>query len=248
MLERVRQDEVIDALRHRGLWDGKARRRRKQADPALIAERETSLKPCDPMKTWRNAGPWVRGSAADTYLELRGIELTDDEASACVSRRPYGIGRRNRAGRPCWRASRSPPAPRSPRTKRFFGHDGSGKAPLGKQARLFAAGGRTIGGGVWFGDADPDREFIVGEGIESTLSAMRIFGVTAGCAALSAFGIRRLDPAASRRAGCAFPPTTTSSARASPRRARPLGAGSAKGARLRRRYRPRSARTPTTSG
>jgi putative DNA primase/helicase len=63
------------------------------------------------------------------------------------------------------------------------------KAPLGKQSRLFAAGGRTIGGGVWFGVADPDHEFIVGEGIESTLSAMRIFGVSAGCAALSAFGI-----------------------------------------------------------
>lgn len=42
---------------------------------------------------------------------------------------------------------------------------------------------------MWFGVADPDHEFIVGEGIESTLSAMRIFGVSAGCAALSAFGI-----------------------------------------------------------
>jgi hypothetical protein len=70
--------------------------------------------------------------------------------------------------------------------------DGSSKAPLGDKARLFAAGGRTIGGGVWFGAPDSDSEFIVGEGIESTLSAMRIFGVTAGCVALSALGIQRL--------------------------------------------------------
>ena len=84
--------------------------------------------------------------------------------------------------------------------RRLFEPDGSGKAPLGKQARLFAAGGRTIGGGVWFGVVDPDREFIVGEGIESTLSAMRIFDVTAGCAALSEIGVRRLIlPSTARR-------------------------------------------------
>ena len=82
----------------------------------------------------------------------------------------------------------------------FVRHDGSGKAPLGNQSRLFAAGGRTIGGGVWFGVADPDHEFIVGEGIESTLSAMRIFGATAGCAALSAYGVRTLVlPSQARR-------------------------------------------------
>ena len=82
----------------------------------------------------------------------------------------------------------------------FVEPDGGGKAPLGKQARLFAAGGRTIGGGVWFGEADSNREFIVAEGIESTLSAMRIFDVTAGCAALSEIGIRRLIlPSTARR-------------------------------------------------
>jgi hypothetical protein len=57
---------------------------------------------------------------------------------------------------------------------------------------LFAAGGKTAGGGVWFGVARPDYEFIVGEGIESTLSEMRLRGAIAGCAALSEIGIRRL--------------------------------------------------------
>ena len=74
----------------------------------------------------------------------------------------------------------------------FLRPDGSGKAPLGDKARLFAAGGRCAGGGVWFGVADPNREFIVAEGIESCLSALRLFGVAAGCAALSELGVRRL--------------------------------------------------------
>jgi hypothetical protein len=74
----------------------------------------------------------------------------------------------------------------------FLEQDGSAKAPLGDKARLFPAGVTPTGGGVWFGEADPSREFIVGEGIESTLSAIRIFGTSTGCAALSEGGIRRL--------------------------------------------------------
>jgi putative DNA primase/helicase len=74
-----RQDDVLDALRRRGLWDGKAREtsqwRPKPMDS--VAKRD---KPSNPMRTWRNAGPWVRGGAADAYLKRRGIDLTDDEA------------------------------------------------------------------------------------------------------------------------------------------------------------------------
>ena len=194
------QDDVIDALKRRGLWDGKARETSLWRPKPLDAVAKCD-KPSDPMRTWRNAAPWVRGSAADTYLEIRGIELTDDEA-------------RSLRFAPClwhWPSQSRWPAMLAPVSlasgveitthQTFVRHDGSGKAPLGKQSRLFAAGGRTIGGGVWFGAADPDREFIVGEGIESTLSAMRIFGVSAGCAALSAFGIRSSDFAASSPPG-----------------------------------------------
>ena len=49
----------------------------------------------------------------------------------------------------------------------FVEPDGNGKAEIEKP-RLFPAGGKTIGGGVWFGKPDPEREFIVAEGIEST--------------------------------------------------------------------------------
>ena len=47
----------------------------------------------------------------------------------------------------------------------FLRPDGSGKAPIDKP-RLFAAGGKTANGGVWFGKANPELEFIVGEGVE----------------------------------------------------------------------------------
>jgi hypothetical protein len=47
-------------------------------------------------------------------------------------------------------------------------------------------------GGVWFGAARADREFIAAEGVESLLSALRLFGAEAGVAALSEGGIRRL--------------------------------------------------------
>jgi hypothetical protein len=75
----------------------------------------------------------------------------------------------------------------------FLQLDGSGKAPLGEKARLFAAGGRTAGGGVWIGGVtDLKTEFVVAEGIESVLSAIRIFSASGGCAALSELGLRRL--------------------------------------------------------
>ncbi|HZZ23033.1 MAG TPA: hypothetical protein VFE60_10870 [Roseiarcus sp.] len=70
------QSDVIDALKRRNLWNGKATwGRPKKKDPGAESD-----KPRDPMKPWRNAVPFVRGSVADLYLRHRGIELTDDEA------------------------------------------------------------------------------------------------------------------------------------------------------------------------
>ena len=194
---------MLDALRQRGLWEGKARETSQAGRPrALVAERETSLKPCDPMKIL--AQRWAMGSRFCSGHDISRLAESSSPKTrprACVSRRRYGTGRRNRAGRPCWRASSLATGAEITTHQTFVEPDGSAKAPLGKQARLFAAGGRTIGGGVWFGVADPDREFIVAEGIEvHALSAMRIFDVTAGCAALSEIGIRRLIlPSTARR-------------------------------------------------
>ncbi len=48
------------------------------------------------------------------------------------------------------------------------------------------------GGGVRFGSPSREEAYVVGEGIESTLSAMRLWGLSCGCAALSAPGLENL--------------------------------------------------------
>jgi hypothetical protein len=156
-------------------------------------------KPCDPLKAWREAQPDVLGTTVDAYLRGRGIELTPAEARSLrfhpalwywpsQSRWPAMVALVALADGTELTAHMT-----------FLDIDGSAKAPV-ERPRLFPKGGHTAGGGVWFGDACASHEFIVAEGVETLLSALRIFGATAGCAALSEGGIRRLVlPPSARR-------------------------------------------------
>jgi putative DNA primase/helicase len=148
-------------------------------------------KPKDPLKPWGQASPDVLGSTVDIYLKGRGIHLTAGESRSL----------RFRPALWHWPSQTKWPAmvglvalatgKQLTSHLTFLEPDGSGKAPIDRP-RLFPAGASPAGGGVWFGEPDPEREFLVAEGIESLLSALRIFGVTAGCAALSATGVSRL--------------------------------------------------------
>jgi Toprim domain-containing protein len=65
-------------------------------------------------------------------------------------------------------------------------------------------GRRTIGacqgGAVWFGAVTPDSYLVVGEGIETVLSAMILWNATAGAATLGTAGLESLVlPSAARR-------------------------------------------------
>jgi putative DNA primase/helicase len=186
------------ALQSRGLWPGKSslsygsweRRKASESDAELATPR-------DPMKTWRGAQPFSRDSPIDLYLKQRGIEITDSEALS-LRFSPSLWHWPSRTRWPCMLAKVALATGADLTTHQTFVEpDGSGKAPLGDKARLFAAGGKIAGGGVWFGlDAlDPNRELIITEGVESCLSAVRIFGGAggAGCAALSERGMRLLD-------------------------------------------------------
>jgi hypothetical protein len=182
------QDAVIDALKQRGLWEGKPRNR--DLAEGFIAPRKGQAQ--DPMKSWREASPFVQDTPLDRYLRCRGIALTDEEArSVRFSPRLWHWVTKKAWPAMVARVSLANDADLGVH-QTFLEPDGSGKAPLGEKARLFAAGGRAMGGGVWFGSADPTREFTVAEGVETTLSAMRIFNASAGCAALSELGVRRL--------------------------------------------------------
>jgi putative DNA primase/helicase len=152
----------------------------------------------DPLKSWRGASPLFATSTVRTYLKTRRIELTEVEA----------LSLRFHPALYHWPTATWWPAmvacvKRADGTEitsyqTFLDLDGRSKAPLEK-TRLFPAG-TAPEGGVWFGVANPERELIVAEGIESTLSAMRLYRVEAGVAALSEGGIRRLVlPEAARR-------------------------------------------------
>jgi hypothetical protein len=164
----------------------------KPASPASPASFAASRDPPrDALKSWREASPLTPGSAVDAYLKGRGVELTPLEAQSL----------RFHPALWHWPTQTKWPAmvalvaladgTQVTCHQTFLEPDGSGKAPLEK-ARLFP-GGVAPHGGVWFGAADPAQEFIVAEGIESTLSAMRIYGAQAGVAGLSDNGIRFLD-------------------------------------------------------
>ena len=73
----------------------------------------------------------------------------------------------------------------------FLRSDGRGKAELPKREQREFVGPR-MGGAVRLADPRPGVPLLVGEGIESTLSAMQIFGLP-GWAALSADGIAALE-------------------------------------------------------
>jgi putative DNA primase/helicase len=81
----------------------------------------------------------------------------------------------------------------------YLRRDGTGKADFGHRDLQRETRGVTRGGAIRLALHNPDRELIVGEGIESTLSAMEIFDLP-GWSAVSAGGLKTLDlPSAVRR-------------------------------------------------
>jgi putative DNA primase/helicase len=146
-----------------------------------------AVKPCDPLKPWRGASD-ILGTVGDVYLRNRGLALTAFEARPLRFRRQYHW--KSGTVWPCIVALvRLADGTELCGHQTFLEEDGSAKARLlGEAARLFPSGSKVMGGGVWFGASNPKLQFLVGEGIESTLSAMRLYGAVGGCAALSAPG------------------------------------------------------------
>jgi hypothetical protein len=211
------QNKVIDTLKGLGLWhssDTPARRLldrikhakdRKSAPPARDQD-EPADPSRDPLKPWRNSYVVFHGTCADIYLSRRGLALTDVEIEQLHTHPAlFHWPTQTKWPAAIWLVKKWTDCGLVDLTvsQTFLAHDGSNKAPVPKP-RLFPSGVSPVGGGVWFGEADPAREFIVAEGVESTLSAMRLLGALDGCAALSALGIRKLIlPPAARRV-CIF--------------------------------------------
>jgi len=71
----------------------------------------------------------------------------------------------------------------------YLAIDGSAKATIAPNKKCFGSVG---GGAVRLGPILPEQWLVVGEGIESTASAMDLWGIRSGWAALSATGVRNL--------------------------------------------------------
>lgn len=140
----------------------------------------------------------IEGTLAEDYLLRRGIRLDDFSfrldalhffQSVFHSEAPNGDKRRFRALGAYVRAyqfgDEIQPIPIGG-TFTFLERDGRKLDQPDLKPRLFAPGGHMVGGGVWFGSPSPTDIFVVGEGIETTLSAMILFEARAGVATLAA--------------------------------------------------------------
>ena len=120
------------------------------------------------MKPWREAGPFLADSPVDRYFRSRALVITKIEAQSLH----YAASLFHWPSKSRWPAAvaQITLADGTPLGSHmtFVAHGGAGKAPV-ERPRLFAAGGKTIGGGVWFGKADAHSEFVVAEGVEFLL-------------------------------------------------------------------------------
>jgi phage/plasmid primase-like uncharacterized protein len=180
------QADVIEALRRQGLWAGERDAdwtpppRRPATDDKAKAEAMTQAA----RAIWRKTLP-AEGTAAETYLRNRGITLP-----VPATLRYHPACRHTGTGLllPCMVGAVTVAPGRDVVAihRTFLTTDGRTKAPVTDAKKSL---GPLAGGAVRLAAAGP--VLIVGEGIETTLSAMQATGLP-GWAALSAGGIRNL--------------------------------------------------------
>lgn len=184
------QGVVIDTLRAHGLWKSRhthAGRSRpyKQCKSADIApERDDTKKTERALRIWRETVP-ASSTVAETYLQSRGLNLPIPSILRFHAelRHPSGD---------VWPTmvalvTRGPDDARLAIHRTFLARDGSDKAPVEPQKMML---GPCRGGAVRLGT--PGDVLMIGEGVETCLTAMQATGNSAW-AALSTSGLRTLD-------------------------------------------------------
>lgn len=179
--------EVIRALRTLRLWSSTDRR---DAAPRLV-KRWTGTAPTDSVerqalahRIWKASRKW-RGTLVETYLQSRGLQLSD-----CAGLR-FHPNLRHLSGEywPAMVALVSDAITNAPMAvhRTWLTKDGTGKAPVHPPRGMM---GPCSGGVVRL--AEPGRSLLIGEGIETCLSAALATGLPAW-AAMSASGLRSVD-------------------------------------------------------
>jgi hypothetical protein len=159
---------------------------RRRAESGATEEAERIRKRKIAARIWENADPL--GPTAKSYLARRGLNASAFHELRFHPRLEH------------WFGGGCMPAVIARVTSKdgdflgvhatFLTEEGRANNALGSRRKLML--GTVRGGGVRFGSPLAEQAYAVGEGIESTLSAMRLWGLSGGCAALSAPGLENL--------------------------------------------------------
>jgi putative DNA primase/helicase len=177
------QERVIAALRSRGIW-GETGQSSGFRHSAPRPGRDDSKRTEEALAIWHSAAP-AKGTPVEVYLASRGLRLPPPPTLR------FHSGLRHRQGG-LWPAmialvTRGQDDVPVAIHRTFLAADGRGKAPVGEPKKMW---GPCSTGGVRLGTATDD--IMIGEGIETCLSAMQLKGYPAW-AALSTSGLRSLD-------------------------------------------------------
>src|SRR5262245_39928865 len=183
------QDDLIAALRMRGMWGtadrrGGRSRRENGRCPAFERDPDALTRTQAALAIWRASQP-AEGTPVETYLRSRGLLLSPPPAIR------FHAGLKHPSGG-VWPAmvalvTRGSDGAALGIHRTYLAGNGAGKAPVDPQKMML---GPCRGGAVRL--ADPDEVLMVGEGIETCLAAMLASGHPAW-AALSTSGLRALD-------------------------------------------------------
>ena len=181
------QEQVISALRSRGLWAQTSwqtfARLKAPVQPIGLESVYYAKRTKAALAIWQTSES-ITGSLAEKYLASRGLTLPGTPALRFHSRLRHSSGLFLPAMVALVRRLDGEPVGIH---RTFLKHDGTGKADVVPQRLML---GPCRGGCVRLGLAD--AEIMVGEGIETTISAMISTGKV-GWAALSTSGLRALE-------------------------------------------------------
>ena len=185
------QSIVIGELRSRGLWNNAsdhyqrpAKKQPPTASGAATAQDDNN-QTSSALRLWRSASPAVDTSVV-SYLQSRGIHLTVPDSIRFDPRLKHRPSRNTWPGMLALVTRGTDGEPLAIH-RTFLARDGSGKAPVTPQKMML---GPCRGGAVRL--AVSTGKLMVGEGIETCLSAIQATGLPAW-AALSTAGLRALQ-------------------------------------------------------
>ena len=182
------QDDVIAAMKEKGLWDGRRRFHlrpvsRREEKP-LQQDQQQAKRTAVALSIWRSTLP-AAGTLVEAYLAARGLTLTIPPSIRFHRSLKHPSGQ-------YWPGMVALVMKGDDGTplaihRTFLARDGSGKAPVHHPRMMLGPCG---GGAVRLGQLG--EVLMVGEGLETCLSAMQATGYPAW-AALSTSGLKTLE-------------------------------------------------------